>query len=34
LRTEVDIPFKVSAGRIEFTIPHIADYEVAALWTA
>jgi hypothetical protein len=31
LRAGTDVPFRVSDGRIEFTIPRVVDYEVAAL---
>ena len=31
LRAEKDLPFTVRSGWIEFTIPTVADYEVAAL---
>ena len=31
LRAEVTVPFQQRAGAIEFTIPRIIDYEVAAL---
>jgi len=31
LRAETVIPFRQSAGQIEFTIPQVVDYEVAAL---
>jgi hypothetical protein len=31
LRAEVNIPFTATAGHIEFTIPKIVDYEVAAI---
>ncbi|HEY7212571.1 MAG TPA: alpha-amylase family protein [Bryobacteraceae bacterium] len=34
LRAETDIPFHVQNGSIEFTIPKIVDYEVAALHSA
>jgi len=34
LRAEKDIPFRVAAGKIEFTIPGILDYEVAAIHSA
>jgi hypothetical protein len=34
LRAEADIPFRVSGGAIEFTIPKVLDYEVAALHSA
>src|SRR5581483_2377751 len=30
LRAEVNVPFHVSAGTIEFTVPKVVDYEVAA----
>ena len=32
LRAEKDIPFKNSAGTVEFTIPGVLDYEVAAIY--
>jgi hypothetical protein len=31
LRAEKDVPFTVGAGAVEFTIPRVLDYEVAAL---
>ncbi len=31
LRAGKDIPFRMENGRIEFTIPSVLDYEVAAL---
>jgi hypothetical protein len=31
LRAEMDVPFSKASSGIEFTIPHIADYEVAAI---
>jgi hypothetical protein len=31
LRAAKDIPFKAAGGVVEFTIPSIDDYEVAAL---
>ena len=34
LRSGHDIPFKVSQRQIEFTIPTVTDYEVAALFSA
>jgi hypothetical protein len=34
LRAESDIPFRVAAGTIEFTIPRVLDYEVAAIYSA
>jgi hypothetical protein len=34
LRAETDIPFTQSGGTVEFTIPSIPDYEVAALTSA
>ena len=34
LRAEKDIPFTAGAGAIEFTIPSVLDYEVAALYGA
>jgi hypothetical protein len=34
LRAGSDVPFKELAGRIEFTIPRVVDYEVAALTAA
>ena len=34
LRAETDIPFTGNAGTIEFTIPKVLDYEVAALYSA
>ena len=34
LRAGRNIPFRMAAGAIEFTIPRILDYEVAALHSA
>jgi len=34
LRGETNIPFTGGAGTIEFTIPRVLDYEVAALYSA
>jgi hypothetical protein len=34
LRAEKDLPFRVKAGTVEFTIPKVLDYEVAALYSA
>lgn len=34
LRAERDIPFHVADGSVEFTIPSVTDYEVAALYSA
>jgi hypothetical protein len=34
LKAETTIPFTAAAGRIEFTIPRVLDYEVAALHSA
>jgi hypothetical protein len=34
LRAEKDIPFRFAAGAIEFTIPGVLDYEVAAIYAA
>jgi hypothetical protein len=34
LRTGVDVEFRVMNGAIEFTIPKVLDYEVAALYSA
>jgi hypothetical protein len=34
LRAETDIPFRAAGGRIEFTIPKVVDYEVAAMYSA
>jgi Hypothetical glycosyl hydrolase 6/Beta-galactosidase trimerisation domain len=34
LRAESDVPFRASGGAIEFTIPEVLDYEVAALHSA
>ena len=33
LRAGNDIPFRVAGGAIEFTIPQVLDYEVAALYS-
>jgi hypothetical protein len=32
LRAETDIPFRAADGIIEFTIPTVLDYEVAAIY--
>jgi hypothetical protein len=34
LRAERDIPFHAAGDSVEFTIPSVTDYEVAALYTA
>jgi hypothetical protein len=34
LRAESDVPFRVTGGTVEFTIPKVVDYEVAALYSA
>ena len=34
LRAETNIPFRTAAGEVEFTIPRILDYEVAAIHSA
>jgi hypothetical protein len=34
LRAETNIPFTAGNGAIEFTIPKVVDYEVAALYSA
>jgi hypothetical protein len=34
LQAETDIPFTGGAGTIEFAIPRVLDYEVAALYSA
>jgi len=34
LRAETSIPFTGGSGKIEFTIPRVLDYEVAALYSA
>ena len=34
LRSETNIPFRAAAGKVEFTIPKILDYEVAAIHSA
>jgi hypothetical protein len=31
LRSETAAPFRVSGGAIEFTVPRVLDYEVAAI---
>jgi len=33
LRAEKDLPFRQTNATIEFTIPSVADYEVAALYS-
>jgi hypothetical protein len=32
LRAGKDVPFQMANGRIEFNIPSVLDYEVAALY--
>ena len=34
LRAEADVPFQVAGGAVLFTIPSVADYEVAAVHSA
>ena len=34
LQAESDVPFRLSGGTVEFTIPKVVDYEVAALYSA
>jgi hypothetical protein len=34
LRAERDIPFHFAGDSVEFTIPSVSDYEVAALYSA
>jgi len=34
LRAETDIPFRTAGGAVEFTIPKVLDYEVAAMYSA
>jgi len=34
LQAEADIPFTGGTGTIEFTIPRVLDYEIAALYSA
>ncbi len=34
LRAESDIPFRVTGGHIEFAIPKVDDYEIAAIYAA
>ncbi len=34
LRAEMDVQFRVAAGHIEFTVPRVSDYEVAAMHAA
>jgi hypothetical protein len=34
LRAETSIPFRAAGGKVEFTIPKIMDYEVAAIHSA
>jgi hypothetical protein len=34
LRANTNIPFTGGSGAIEFTIPRVLDYEVAALYSA
>jgi Hypothetical glycosyl hydrolase 6/Beta-galactosidase trimerisation domain len=33
LRAEANVPFRVANGTIEFTVPKVADYEVAAIYS-
>jgi len=32
LRAESDVPFQVNNGYIEFTVPKVVDYEIAAIY--
>ena len=34
LRAETNVPFRVANGTIEFTVPKVVDYEVAAIYSA
>jgi hypothetical protein len=34
LRAGMDIPFRIAGGAVEFTIPKVLDYEVAAIHSA
>jgi hypothetical protein len=34
LRAETTIPFQVTGGTIEFTVPRVLDYEVAAIYAS
>jgi hypothetical protein len=34
LRAETDIPFRITDGTVEFTVPKVLDYEVAAMYSA
>ena len=34
LRAEANVPFRVAGGSLEFTIPKVLDYEVAAIYSA
>jgi hypothetical protein len=34
LRAETDVPFALTDGAIEFTVPKVVDYEVAAMYSA
>jgi hypothetical protein len=34
LRAETNIPFRTAGGTVEFTIPRVLDYEVAAMYSA
>jgi hypothetical protein len=34
LRAETSVPFRATGGAVEFTIPRVLDYEVAALYSA
>ena len=33
LQAEANVPFKMSGNTIEFTIPNVLDYEVAAIYS-
>jgi hypothetical protein len=34
LRAESNVAFRVAGGAVEFTIPKVLDYEVAAIYSA
>ena len=34
LQAGVDVPFRAVGGAVEFTIPRVVDYEVAAMYAA
>jgi hypothetical protein len=34
LRAETNVPFRVTGGAVEFTVPRVLDYEVGAIYPA